>query len=356
MTNSMPLSCVFYDAPIPSELETKLIDLYHNAFSVNEFFKLFGKADNYNALTLLSADMKPEHIICYRVIDNYINVLNELIDIEPIYLDYLSHSLFTKYPKITKIKFNRIKSIGQDISSPFRLWSCSTDIIVTLPSTIETYDSSLGNKIKRNMRYYLGKLQCEYPDYKFEVTPTGHAEPSLIRKIIALNRSRMESKSIHSGYDAALENNVAEFSGKYGAVATIRIKDSVVAGIICYDMGSHVFGETIAHDSNYNKFSIGQICFYLTLKHFIGKGSKYFHTMDGSYEYKYRFLGVNQSLISLSIYRSVSHKLFDFQDLFRWKTNMLMKQLRYYRTVLAVAVRNRRIPARRKVVTRCLPV
>lgn len=342
------LSHIFYDAHIPLDLEKELIGLYQSAFSVKEYFELFKKSNNYKALTIISEDSDLKHIICYTVADNCITILNELIDIEPSYVDYLSEVLFDKYPSINKINFNRIKSDIINISSTFRLWSCTNDIVVQLPATIEEYDSKLGKSTKKTIKKYLNKLQRENHDFGFNIISSGDIDPFLVKKIIDMNRLRMTSKHIRSGYDSTQEKNVAQFSSKYGLVTTIAINNKVVAGNICYNLGDHAFGETIAHDNDYNKSRVGQVCFYLTLKHFIEKGTHYYHLMEGNDDYKYRFLGINQHMFSLSIYRSAKNKLFDIPALLKNETEKIIKQLRYHLTGIIVAIKDRKIPVRRK--------
>ena len=339
------LSHIFYDAPVPIEIDERLSGLYHSAFCVKEFFVLFKESTGYQALAISSGGTL-QHVICYSVKNCRISVLNELIEIEPHYLDYASAVLFREYPQARKIDFQRIKLDIRDVRSPLRIWSRSSDIVAQLPATIEAYDAKLGKSTKKTVKYHLNRLQRENPDFSFSVASSGEISPSLIERIIDLNKSRMESKQIRCGYDSARAKNVTEFAGRYGAVSSITINNQVVAGLICYDMGSHVFGETIAHDNAYNKSRIGQVVFYLTLRHFIEKGTRYYHMMEGDYDYKYSFLGVSHDQYSFSLYRSARHKFLDIPDLLAHRAGSMIKQLRYYSTVLRRAAGNRKFPVR----------
>ena len=347
MTPLNDLSHNFYDAPVPMEIEDKLPGLYHSAFCVKEFFVLFKDSAGYKALTI-SSDNTLKHVICYLVNNKRIHVLNELIEIEPEYLDYAADVLFKKYPHAQKISFHRIKSDTKEVRSPLRLWSRSNDIVAQLPATIEAYDAKLGKSTKKTVKYHLNRLQRENPDFRFSVASAKCIAPSLIKRIVDLNKSRMESKQIRCGYDAARVRNVTEFAGSYGTVTSITIHNEVVAGLICYDMGSHVFGETIAHDNAYNKSRIGQVVFYLTLRHFIENGTGFYHMMEGDYDYKYSFLGISHKQYSFSMYRSARHKFLDIPDLLAHRTGSMIKQLRYYSTILRAAAVNRKFPVRGK--------
>ena len=340
-------SHIFYDAPLPKDIEEKTAGLYHCAFCVKEFFELFKGLTGYKALAIFEATVL-KHLIFYVVENNSLQVLNELIEIEPEYLVYASDALFKKYPRANKISFSRIKSDIHGLAPPHRLWSRGSDIVAQLPATIEAFDAQLGKSTKKTVKYHLNRLQRENPGFNFSVASSSEIAPSLIKRIIDLNRQRMASKRIRSGYDAAREKHVTEFAGRYGTVTSITINDTVVAGLICYDMGTHVFGETIAHDNAYNKSRIGQVVFYLTLRHFIERGVSCYHMMEGDYNYKYSFLGVAQNLYSFSVYRSARHKFLDLPDLLAYRTGNMIKQLCYYFTVLQVAAINRKFPARSK--------
>ena len=341
------LSYDFYDAPVPIEIEDKLAYLYHSAFSVKEFFVLFKGSSDYKALTISSGGTLI-HVICYLLKNKQIHILNELVQIEPEYLDFASDVLFKKYPHVGKISFNRIKTATGDVRSPLRLWTRSNDIVAQLPVSSEAFDARLGKSTKKTVKYHLNRLQRENPDFSFEVASGKDIAPSLIERIVELNKSRMASKQIRCGYDPARIRNVAEFAASYGTVTSITINNEVVAGLICYDMGSHIYGETIAHDNAYNKSRIGQVVFYLTLRHFIENGAAFYHMMEGDYDYKYSFLGVSQNQYSFSLYRSARHKFLDIPDLLAHRTGSMIKQLRYYSTVLRKAATNRKFPVRSK--------
>jgi CelD/BcsL family acetyltransferase involved in cellulose biosynthesis len=166
------------------------------------------------------------------------------------------------------------------------------------------YRAMLGKRTKANMSNYSNKLRREFSDFSFTVATGEGIDPSVIREIVAMNRSRMREKKTTSAIDSNLEHNIVEFSRKYGIVGTVRLNGRIAAGTICYRVGDHCYADVIAHDSAYNKYSIGQVCIYLMIQSLIARGIHAFHMAGGECEYKSRLLGVNNDIYFVSIFRS----------------------------------------------------
>lgn len=323
------LQHICYENEIPSDVERSIEKIYQSSFCVTKYFELFRGVQSLNALAISCGESGPRHILAYVISGKEITVLNELVEIEQDYVQYFADTMFKRYPAITTVNFNCLKSRIENFHYPMRLWKKSQDIAIALPLTFDAYHAQLGRQTQKHIRYYINRLQREYDDFTFHVAATHETDPAVIGRIVEMNRLRMKSKNIRSGFDNLLEKRIIEYCRYYGLVSTVSIQGKIVAGAICYEVGSQAYLEAISHDPDYNKYNVGQVCLYLTIKHTIEQGRDSFHLLWGEGEYKYRFLGVKEELLFISIYRSYSSKLSSFPKLAQHTYSNMVKQLEY---------------------------
>jgi len=323
------LSTIFYENEIPPEVERSLETIYQSPFCVTKHFEIFRGVRNLNALVITCGESDLRHVIVYVISGREIAVLNELVEIKQEYMQHFADAVFNRYPMVSTLNFNCIKSRIVDFNYPWRRWKSSQDIAIELPRSFETYHAQLGRQTQKHIKYYINRLRREYGDFSFRVAATRETDPTVIGRIIEMNRLRMKDKNIRSGYNSNFENRLIEFCSYYGLVSTVHIGGKMVAGAICYEVGNQAYLEAISHDSDYNRYNIGQVCLYLTVKHLIEKGRDTFHLLWGENEYKYRFLGVKQELYFISIYRSYLSKLLSLPKLAKHMCTYLFKQLEY---------------------------
>jgi hypothetical protein len=302
--SSMRLHHIDFQKNIPEEIADSLVHLYQSAFSVKEYFRIYHNAQELNAIAIYSNRPDPDHVIFYSISGKEATILNELFEIDAPCLNYLAKTIFERYPALHAIHINNFKGDIVDVPYPYKVWVVSADIILELPETMAEYRLRLGRRTKANMSYYYNKLRREFPDFSFSVATGEDIDPLTVGKIIEMNRSRMKSKKLRSAIDAELERKIIQFSGKYGVVATITLNGRLAAGTICYGVGNHCYADIIAHDENYNQYSIGRVCIYLFINALIERGYRFFHMGSGEYEYKERMLGRKHDVYSMSIFRS----------------------------------------------------
>ena len=329
MASPESLHHTFYENAIPSDIEQLLVELYQSPFCVTEYFRIFKKNANLNAVLISSAESAPRHLLAYVIEGKEITVLNELFNIEQIYVRYFSDTIFSKYQFVCTINLNCIKNMSFNSNYPWRLWNNSHDIVIDLPETFELYHSSLSKHSWKNLKYYMSRVRRDYADFDFQIASTHDIDPAVISKIIEMNLLRMKSKNIRSGFTSDIESKIMEFCRQYGSVCTVRLQGRTVAGAICYEIGNQAYLEILSHDPEFNDHRVGQICLLLTVKQMIENGRTAFHLLWGENEYKYRFLGVKQDLFSISIYRSKFFKLLSAPKLAKHYYDYSLRQMEY---------------------------
>lgn len=320
---------ICYEHGIPSDVARHIEKIYQSPFCVSKYFEIFKGIRNPNALVISEGGSEPRHILIYVISGKEITVLNELVAIEQDYVQYFADTMFSRYPAITTVNLNYLKSRIVNFHHPWRLWKTSHDIAIPLPLTFDAYQAQLGKQTRKHLKYYRNRLQREFDDFTFHVATTHDIDPSVIDRIIEMNRSRMKNKNIQSGYNNLFETRIVEFCRHYGMISTVSAGGRIVAGTICYEVGDHTYLEAVSHDPEYNRYNPGQVCLYLTLKHTIEKGSTSFHMLWGENEYKFRLLGVKQDLYFLSIFRSYTSKISSTPKVVKHFCSYAFKQMDY---------------------------
>jgi CelD/BcsL family acetyltransferase involved in cellulose biosynthesis len=167
----------------------------------------------------------------------------------------------------------------------------------------------LGKRTRTNLRYYHNKIRRDFDDFSFTVQASEVIDPSNISKIIDLNRKRMRSQKITSVFDTDYEHKIIEFCRAYGVVGFITVKNRIVAGAICYQVGTHCYAHIISHDYDYSKYSIGMVCNLLLIEVLIKRGVQKFHLDTGEMEFKNRLLGVKKTTYNYTVYRNSAYKI-----------------------------------------------
>jgi hypothetical protein len=323
------LQHIFYENEIPPEVGLNLEIIYQSPFCATRYIEIFRGIRNFNALVISCGESDPRHVIAYTISGKEITVLNELIEIEQEYIQYFAETVFSRYPTITTVNFNCLKRRIVNFRYPWRLWQTSHDIAIELPRSFEEYHSKLGRQTQKHIRYYINRLHRDYADFAFHVAAVHEIDPTVIGRIIEMNQLRMKDKNIRSGYNNLFEKKIIEFCRHYGLISTVSVQGKIVAGTICYEVGNQAYLEAISHDPGYDKYNVGQVCLYLTVKHMIEQERDFFHMLWGENEYKYRFLGLKQDLFYFSIYRSTSSKLLSVPKLAKHMCSNIFNQLEY---------------------------
>ena len=320
---------IFYDGGVPASVAHQLEEIYQSPFSVTEYFEIFHGVKQPSALVITCGEPLPRHVIAYSNSGKEITILNELVEIEQEYIEYIAETMFKRYPAVSSVHINSLKGSVAHLRYPWRLWRASHDIVIDLPLSFDEYHAKLGKQMQKHLRYYLNRLRREFGGAVFHAAATKDIEPSVIGRIIEMNRLRMKGKNIRSGYDESMERKITEFCRVHGLACTLSVGGRIVAGAICYELGSQAYLETISHDPEYDRYNVGQVCLYLTVQHMIEKGREAFHMLWGENEYKYRFLGEKRDLIFLSVYRSQTSKLLSIPRLAQLMCSNAFRQLDY---------------------------
>jgi hypothetical protein len=312
------ISIAYYDA-VPAFLEAKLDRLYQHLNSSLCHYAVKRRAEGVGAY-IAAVDGVPTAIFLLRQEKRRISVINEMIGIAPEEIDRFAHYMFARFPSVSAIRFSLIgKEIGQ-LSYPFQQYGHGEDVVVSLPATEDAYFSSLGSKLRHNIRHQMKAIAADHPGLEFKTLENGAIEPAFIDQLIELKKKNMDEKKVRFGLEADEIAWMRE-RAKTGGLLVAAFQDGrVCAGSLSFRLCDNYFAQVVAYDTRLMKYSPGLLCAYIAMREKIQRGAKEAHLSWGRQDYKFKLKGVLREMACLDIYRSRFHYLLNGAGVIRKAT------------------------------------
>jgi hypothetical protein len=297
------ISIACYDNTVPAFAAAEIDRLYGHLLSSLSHFMVARDLEGASTYVATQGGT-PIAVFLFRREGREVNVISEFITLDQEAVQLFTGYMFARHPELRRIAFNKVRADLQGLPYPFQAVNCTEDVVVDLPDTVEEYGARLGKSTRRNIKRYTSTLQKEFPSYRYQLYVEEEISEQLIRDIVRLNRTRMADKSIVSRIDEEETRWIVDFAKRCGMVGVATIDGRVCCGAIGFRIGQDYFMHVIAHDPQYNDYSLGFLCYYLTICEGIVRRGKRFHLLLGRYEYKYRLLGVTQEFACVDVYRN----------------------------------------------------
>lgn len=172
-------------------------------------------------------------------------------------------------------------------------------------SSFDEYFSSLGTKTRHHLKNYRTRLNKYLTENGliFETVILRNENTDTFRgfakNIYDLNEDRCLRKGFHSG----AEKELIEVAAKIGGLIVYLVNGKVVAGTFFTLFNEELCLHTIAHDSSYNSFNVGNLVLLDTIEYAFKCGARCFNLMWGEQEYKKRFGTESHRLYNIVIYK-----------------------------------------------------
>jgi hypothetical protein len=292
-----------YDAMVPPFIEAELDRLYQHVNSSLSHYAVRRKAMKASSYVASRAG-KAIAILLFRREKRKVSVINEMIDIAPEELERFATYIFGCYPSVAAISFSLIgRDVGR-LALPYQQYDTSEDIVLTLPASGDAYLESLSAKTRRNIRRYLRAIARDNPTFRFEAYARGDIKEQHLYDLIELKKRNIDEKNLKFGIANDDLDWIVQQARLTGLVTVALIDGKVCGGSISMQVEDHYFGQVIAYDPTYQKYSLGILCCYQAICDQIARGAKESHLCWGRYQYKYKLNGVLRERASLDIYRS----------------------------------------------------
>lgn len=173
-----------------------------------------------------------------------------------------------------------------------RVRRVNEDYRIDLPPTPEEYLQQLGKQTRKHLPYYLRRLKRECQEGLVIQTAIGKqiSKQSFI-DLLELNQLRMRSKGRETLWTREAARHRWPLIQKTGLFFGLLLGGKLAGGTLSFLYGGEAFLITIAHDPQYDRWNLGNVCLWQTVEHLIRLGCRAFHLLWGTSFYKAQFGG-----------------------------------------------------------------
>lgn len=291
-----------YDT-VPPSLEAELDGLYQHINSSLCHYAVARRARNACAYVARRGE-QPLAIFLFQREGRSIVVFNEMMQVTTEEIERFATYIFGRFPSVARISFSKIgKAIGA-LSLPSQQYGQSEDIVVTLPETKDAYFSSLGSKLRHNIRHQMKAIAADFPGFSFTIHENGAIAEHHVLGLVDLKKTSMDGKRLKCGITPEETAWMLERAKTNGLLVVALFEGKVCGGSLSFRVGDHYFAHLNGYDPRFAKYSLGLLCSYLAVTEKIQRGARTAHLGWGRNPYKFKLLGVQHDMANLDIYRS----------------------------------------------------
>ena len=288
---------------LPLEYESFLIERYDSFITTCRYVEIYYPTYDIHHM-LVYQDGRLIELLLLGNKGGVAVCFNALVKLEADVMEKCIKKIFEVFPKIYKIKIDA-SYVHYELSKSILFYK-SDDHILELPSSLDTYSAALGSKTRKHVKARQAKLNDEFSTVNFVTKFGADIEETIVDKIIQLNCDRMKHKGKVHGIDSNYKRNIYRYSQHYGYVVYLELDGEIVAGCIASIINKALFLHVIAHDNDYSKYNVGEVCVFNLIQTSIDKGLTTLHFLWGVSELKRRFLAKPHILYSYFVYRNYS--------------------------------------------------
>jgi hypothetical protein len=292
-----------YKKGLPLGYESFLIERYDSFISTCRYVEVYYPSYDMGHLLVYRDGSLIELLLLGNKGDTTA-CFNALVKLPQDIMEKCLAKIFEIFPNTSRVKIDA--SYAHYELKKSVLFYKSDDHILQLPSSLDTYSAALGSKTRKHLKARLAKLIDEFSTINFVTRFGADIEEVIVDKIIQLNCDRMKHKGKVHGIDNSYKNNIYKYSQHYGCVVYLELNGEIVAGCIGSIINKSLFLHVIAHDNNYSKYNVGEVCVFHLIKTSIEKRLETLHFLWGVSELKRRFLAKPEILYSYFVYRNYS--------------------------------------------------
>jgi CelD/BcsL family acetyltransferase involved in cellulose biosynthesis len=293
------LSSTLYVNDVPAWVPAELVSLYGSMYATMEYFRIYDAASGMSTCILDD----PRHVVVFTVTGGEATVLNKVFEIDPESADRLCATVFRAFPAVDRIRLEVMFEPAL-MRHPVRIVHDGEDNVVWLPSDVDEYRARLGPVTRKKLGQRWRKLQKAHPDARVRTLDGSSIEEELVHRAVELNRRRMTSLGVVSGFDGANEERLEAMTRRFGRANVLEVDDEVAAVVICQEIGSHTLAQIAVFDERYERYSPGLTVCYEAICESIRRGKTAFHFSWGREPYKRQLGAVILPAHTLSVYRS----------------------------------------------------
>ncbi|CAN5494102.1 hypothetical protein BH11PSE11_BH11PSE11_30370 [soil metagenome] len=297
------ISILHYENEVPSFVGAEMSRLYESLYSSLTQLRLDSGLDKVSTYVVRRGS-EIVTVFLYRKEGRLLKVMNEVIRIAHDDIGRFADYVFATFNEVQVISFCAIQTDVSRLRYSNQRLDYLEDIVATLPGDADEYLANLGKKTRSNLRRYLKMIKQDFPSFRFDAYENGAVEEEHIREIMAMYGRKMAVKNKSFVILEVEIQRLIQLATANGLVGVVTIDGRVCAGTIACRVGDNFFLRILTHDADFNKYSLGTLCCYLTIAESIRRGAREFHFLWGESEYKYLLSGVRRDLDYVAVFRS----------------------------------------------------
>jgi hypothetical protein len=300
---SEPTSPEFHLNRVPPFVEGELARLYGHLYSSLPFMRLFGTMDGVSTYVERHAG-RISTILLFQKQGRRIIVRNEYLRLDQATLQRFSRHVLRVFSDVDVICLRHLDTDLRTLPFPFQRHECAEDYVLQLPPSVDEYTELMGKSTRRNIKRYSAKLAQDHPSFTLRFYTNEEIDADDVRTLLRMSEEKIVSKGKQFSVDPAFAKQMLILSRQCGFVAVATIEGRLCAGLVCFRNGTHFAAKVVAHDSAYDDYWLGTLCYYRTICEAITRGGTVFNLGIQRYDYKTRLLAVRRDLDRVTIYRS----------------------------------------------------
>lgn len=292
------ISCYLHE--IPPFIEAELAQLYETLHSSLPFFEIY-RSTEHASCYISRRDGRAETIFVFALRGTRIDILNEMIEVGREEIERFARYAFAQFREVDIIRFRALKAGVRGFGFPVQQYGSKETYCISLPATPDAYTAGLGKSTRAGIHRSANRVRRTFPSLRVEYRTGDAIDESELREIMRLSEAKINAGGVRVVHDA---DKITAMARRCGFVTVLLIDGRVCAGWINYRVGANYFSDVMGYDRRYEKFGLGTLCGYHTIRECIARGGKRFYLGGGVFDYKERLLGRPLGMDELMIYRS----------------------------------------------------
>ena len=205
--------------------------------------------------------------------------------------------------KIDRMGRGEVSLWGDDPFYLSHVSRTSEDMLIELPGSKEEYFNSLGKNARKQLPYYLRRLEKECEDGIEVICASGpQITEKMIDDLVSLNRERLGRKGIKHLWSEDLKRRRWLLAQEDGFLFGLQYREHLLGGVLSYLYHNEAYMVLIGHDMRHDSLRLGKLTLWLTIERLIEQGIRRYHLLWGKHSYKYQLGGIEHPLYEVHVF------------------------------------------------------